>query len=409
MKCIHCGKELTTFNVVDENDNPVCDDCFIQYYEYCNNCRRAIPKGNGLCQSCSDVVFKKILNSYSTKVTNIFGNKKTDNIKCLNNRYFGLEMEYNYFSPSVARVLFKEQYDNRLIYNKSDSSISSGVEIVTIPLVKSRLFKLIDDMNIKRIKSYSHSYGVESNAGLHIHVSRNTITPIAVHRLSILFNSEWASMYKKYIYYLSGRLQDIEGRIRNYDDHYYEVGDIPLLMSMEDINVNSHSVAINLGNKHTVEFRLFKATRNPEQLKSYIEFTELAIQFAETQPLKLMTIPNFMIYLRLNATNEWLKDKLDYIYKLEPDLFKVREKKFTYDYYISKFKDVDEATMYNMINDMNNTVHYSKINWDVEKIDYDLITKWQESSRGKSIRNKKILDSLLNEIKRRTVEKILAK
>ena len=409
MKCVHCGKELSTINVVDENDQPVCDDCFINYYEYCNNCRRAVPKGHHLCQSCSEVVFKKIMNGYSTKVTNIFGNKNSDNIKCLNDRYFGLECEYNYFSPSMARVLFKEQYDNKLIYNKSDSSISSGVEIVTIPLVKSRLLKLIDDMDITRIKSTSRTNSVESGAGLHIHVSRNTISPIAIHKLSILFNSDWAVPYKKYVYYLVGRFKNLSDNTNNGGDHYYQVGSTSLLKAVKDDNVSSHGVAINLGNGHTVEFRLFKATTNPEQLKSYVEFTELAIQFAETQPLKLMTVPNFMVYLNLNATNKWLKERLEYIHKSEPDLFKIKEKEFTYDYYISKFKGMDELEMYDTIKCMNSDIHYSKINWDVEKIDASLISRWRDSSIGLNIQNKKLLDGLLTEIKRRTVEKILAK
>lgn len=407
MKCIHCGKELRTFNIVDENDNPLCDNCFVKYYEYCGNCRRAIPRGNGLCQSCSDVVFKKIMNGYSTKVTNIYGNK-SDSIKCLNDRYFGLEMEYNYFSPSVSRVLFKELYDKRLIYNKSDNSISDGVEIVTIPLVKSRLLKLIDDMDITRIKPRRKSESVTCGAGLHIHVSRNTISPMAVHRLSILLNSGWASPYKKYIYYLSGRAD----RLVNASvltDGYFRVGTTSLLKSIQNEAVSSHGVALNLGNSHTIEFRIFKATINPEQLKSYVEFTELAIKFAETQPIKMMTIPNFVTYLYLNATNGWLKDRLEYIKKSEPNLFNVKERQFTYNYYLSKFKDMNDTDIYNAISTMNREVYSGIINWDVETIDTNIISIWRSKSCGYHIESSKLLDGLLQEIKMRTVRKILAK
>lgn len=407
MKCVHCGKKLPNFNIVDENDNPVCSYCFDKYYDMCDSCRRAIPRGTRLCQSCSEVVFKKIMNGYSTKVVNRFGNK-SDNIKCLNDRYYGLEMEYNYFSPSVARVLFKKQYDDKLIYNKSDSSISSGVEIVTIPLVKSKLLKLIDDMDISRVKSNSHSYGIDYNAGLHIHVSRNTISPIAVNRLSILFNSSWATPYKKYIYYLVGRLKHgID--TRGYNDNYYKIGTASLLSSIKNSNMSSHGIALNLGNKNTVEFRLFKATNNPEQLKSYIEFTELAIEFAEKEPIKMMTIPNFIIYLYLNATNDWIKGRLEYIKKSEPNLFVVKEKQFTYDYYLSKFKDISDIDMYKLIEDMEYNVHSSNINWDVEKINTDVVNEWKTYSAGYRIESNKLLECLLNEIKKRTIRKILAK
>ena len=407
MKCKHCGKELRTFNYVTEDDEPLCDDCFYKYYETCRECQRAIPKGTNLCQACSERVFNKILNSYGTKVTNRYGNKKDNVIKCLNDRYFGLEMEYNHFRPANARVLFSKQYNDKLIYNKSDSSISSGVEIVTIPLVKSKVLKLIDDMDLSRIKSTNGSK-VENGAGLHIHVSRNTITPIAVHRLSLLFNSAWSRPYKMQVYYLVGR-SDCTNSISN-SDSYFRVGSQSVKDSMYDDRVASHGVAINLGNKHTVEFRLFKATRDCEQLKSYLEFTELAIQFAETQPLKMMSLPNFFVYLYLNATNSWLKDRLETLKQKEPELFKIKEKQFTLDYYMSKFKDMGYKETYNMINEIRETVASNVINWDVDKIDNKILNKWQNDSCGMGTsRDNKILGGLIDKIKNEMVDKILAK
>lgn len=408
MKCVHCGKELSSFSIVDEDDNPVCNNCFDKYYETCESCRRAIPRGARLCQSCSEVVFKKVINGYCTKVANRFGNK-SDNIKCLNDRYYGLEMEYNYFSPSVARVLFKKQYDDKLIYNKSDSSISSGVEIVTIPLVKSKVIKLIDDMDISRIKSNSSHYTVGYNAGLHIHVSRNTITPIAINRLSILFNSEWAKPYKNYIYYLVGRLERWLSASDNCGDNYYRIGTASLLSSIRGSNMSSHGIALNLGNKNTVEFRIFKATNNPEQLKSYIEFTELAIEFAEKEPIKMMTIPNFMVYLYLNSTNGWLRKRLEYIKEKEPEIYNVKEKIFTCDYYLSKFKGLNEVETYDLLREIKSYVYKPNINWDVEKINADTIRKWKSLSCGSSIEYNKLVDKLMYELKKRTVKKILAK
>ena len=225
-----------------------------------------------------------------------------------------------------------------------------------------------------------------------------------------MFNSYWASPYKNYIYYLAGRINQICDSSHGFSDHYFQIGSTSLLESVTDYErMSFHSVALNLGNEHTVEFRLFKATTNPEQLKSYIEFTELAIQFAETQPIRLMTIPNFIVYLNLNATNGWLKKRLESLHETCPNLFEVKEKEFTYDYYMSKFKDMDELEMYNKIREINDDVHSSKINWDVEKIDTSIIMRWKSSSLGLSIKDKKLLNGLLQEIKRRTVEKILKK
>lgn len=403
MKCACCGKEIPYAYAVDENDNPLCMDCFNSKYESCEKCRRAILKGTGICQSCSEEVFKRTINSYGTKLYNRFGNK-SDNIKCLNNRYYGLEMEYNYFNPAQARALFKDQYANKLIYNKSDSSIGSGVEIVTIPLVKSRVLKLIDDMGVDRIKPTYRGESVISGAGLHIHVSRNTITPIGVHRLSLLFNSNWAKRYKKYIYYLVGRRSDL--RDTSIHDHYYALATTDVVNSFQD--VAGHCVAINLGNRHTVEFRLFKATTNPTQLKSYVEFVDKAIEFAETKPLKLMSIPNFITYLYLNTTNEWLHKRLEEIKLLNPELFEVKEKQFTTDYYLSKF-DGDYSEVYDLLNAIRCRVAIRNLDWDVDKIDRHTIDRWASESCGSESGKHKLIDSLMDELKDRIVDKILAK
>ena len=403
MKCIHCGKVIPFAYMVNEDDEPLCETCFNKYYEQCQKCNRAIQKGNGLCQGCADEVFRKTLNSYGTKLHNRFGNK-SDNIKCLNNRYYGLEMEYNNFNPFQARVLFKDQYANRLIYNKSDSSISYGVEIVTIPLVKSRVLKLIDDMDVSRIKSTNHGDSVTSNAGLHIHVSRNTITPIGCHRLSLLFNSNWASAYKNIIYYLVGR--QVSPGVQSVNDNYFALGTTDITRTISD--VNGHCVAINLGNRNTVEFRLFKATTNSIQLKSYVEFVDKAIEFCETNPIKLMTIPNFVTYLYMNATNSWLRDKLEDIKSKNPELLIIKEKQFTNEYYLSKFSD-DYGETYKLLDMIRNKVARKLINWDLDKIDNKVVREWASKSCGSDNGKYKLVDSLIDELKNRIVGKILAK
>lgn len=402
MKCIHCGKEIDSAYAVNEDDEPICYDCYCENYEPCEKCGRAVPHGEHMCHGCSDEVFRKQLNSYGTKLTNRFGNKG-NSIKCLNDRYYGLELEYNYFSPATARALFKEQYNNHLIYNKSDSSISNGVEIVTIPLVKSKMIKLIDDMDVSRIKPSIRGESVLRNAGLHIHVSRNTISPIAIHRLSLLFNSNWAYYYKKFIYYLVGRANDLN---HTTNDSYFALATTGMIDSHR--NVAGHCVAINLGNANTVEFRLFKATTNPVQLKSYIEFTELAIKFAETQPIKRMTIPNFIVYLSLNVTNEWLRTRLEKIKKDNPECFEAKDKQFTLDYYLSKFNCDIEKT-YELLDTIREKVASRYLNWDVKEINDDVVYRWASNSCGSDKNCRGVIDKIQDKIKSDLVEKILAK
>lgn len=406
MKCIHCGKEhpISHFNL-DENDNPVCLSCFDKYYTRCSSCLKLMPKGQTMCLECSRIIFRKMINDYSTKVTALYGNKDNNNTKCLNDRYYGLEMEFNNFNPISARLLFKKQYDDLLIYNKPDASISSGVEIVTIPLVKSRALKLIDDMDITRIEG--NGGDVTSNAGLHIHVSKNTITPIARHRLALLFNGAWSRPYKKYIYYLVGRSKSVGSRI---DSSYFEMGKNSIRTVYYESNNGGHGRAINFANKNTVEFRLFKATTNPVQLKSYIEFVDLAIKFTEEQPIKRMTIPNFITYLYVNVTNPWLRERLQSIKENHDKLFEAKDKVFTFDYYLDKFDTQDVLKTYRFLETcIENRLD---INWNVDKIDVNMVDTYTSKSLIPNIGDvleSNLIDSLMKEIKTRTINKILAK
>ena len=81
MKCIHCGKEVHSVNYVTENDEPLCDECYIENYTTCKICGKIILRGTGtLCSNCSDIAFKKIINSYGTKIGNRFKNRKSDTL-----------------------------------------------------------------------------------------------------------------------------------------------------------------------------------------------------------------------------------------------------------------------------------------------------------------------------------------
>ena len=200
MKCEKCGRTIRHF-AITKDGKIICDHCASLYYTQCTVCGALIPQGENQCDECKGLIFKKVLNPYSTKVNGIFGNKD-GTTKCLNNRYFGCEWEFSSLDPSVPKFIFKDQYDGHMIYNKSDSSLHNGGEIVTIPLVKSRMLSLIDSMNFPELKKYKEG-DMHDNAGVHIHVSRNTISPIDVTKLSLLFNSTTiAYRYRKYLYTL---------------------------------------------------------------------------------------------------------------------------------------------------------------------------------------------------------------
>lgn len=411
MKCEHCGKDIrpTDDIYLTDEDKPICAQCFFEYYETCRVCGVVVKKGSNICKTCRDVVFKKVINPYSTKVGGIFKNRTGEKADCLNDRYFGYEMEYSNVKPECARISFKEQYDNKLIYNKSDSSLSGGgVEIVTIPMTRNNINKLIDEMDFETFTSMA-SGDTSEGAGVHIHVSRNTISPIDVIKLSLLFNGEPSRKYKGFIYYIVGRIKEICNtnlfNPRGLNDGYYKIGEIPIRRVGDNGVCSSHGLALNLQNKNTVEFRLFKSTSDKEQLKSYLEFTERAIEFVEKNPINMISIKNFIAYLYLTAENTHLRYVLERIKTSYPDFISVKPVDYSSRKYLNALKDVPfgelEETLTNLLGVPNKF-----IDWD-EPMTLSL-SKDARDFREVGYVNKHV-HNVMEKIKEKLVKSILTK
>ena len=331
MKCKLCGKELYAHNTIylTEYDEPICEHCFLtENFKRCRFCGSIIKKEKYCCDNCTKKVFQNTLNSYGTKVNTIFINRKNDNKNNIGGRYYGMELEFSNTNPLIAKAVFKDEYNNQLIYNKSDSSlIGNGVEIVTVPMTKNRLLDLINRMDFKEFeKSHSHPDNLYVNAGVHIHVSRNTISPFDMTKLSFLLNGVDSMHYKRIMYYLCGRIKTPNAI--TIDDHYYEIGTASGKNILDPNFVSSHNIALNLGNNNTIEFRLFKSSTNKDELKSYIEIVHNLIEFVEKNPLKNINIPNFINYLYSNTKNTLLKSKLETIFEERKDYIGYRENDF---------------------------------------------------------------------------------
>lgn len=418
MKCIHCGKEISYVNYVTENDKPLCDECYLTHFTTCRICGKVIPKDSGtLCNKCSDIAFQKTMNSYGTKVCSRFKNRTNKSSKPIGCRYFGYEMEYSYTTGAHARIAFSKLYNDKLIYNKSDSSLcGGGVEIVTIPMTRNNIIKLFNDMDFDTFK-YLSGTDYSCGAGVHIHVSRNTISPIDITKLSLLFNSNRNKMYSRYIYFLSGRIKTINENNLKYkfgtddsssdDDRYYAVGSAPLGKIMDTDFVGSHSVALNLSNKNTIEFRLFKSTMDKEQLISYLEFVEKAIEFCEKNTIRMISIPNFISYLRVTSETKWLKERLYKMYKYYKDVFKVSPVDYTINKWMDLISDIPLEDLQEALQKLKR-IYISNIDFSkpIKKRDIDDI--YNNSTVDKNYQNK-IVDKVLSTIKNNLIKEILNK
>lgn len=295
----------------EDGSSYICADCASRYYTRCRECGRYfIPNGSSKCHRCSNDVYTKDINSYGTKPIPVFKNiEDSSNESEKNKRYYGLEMEFNYTDPHRVRMKAKKLYNNKYLYNKADSSIYSGVEVVTSPLDKGSVEYVLNNFEksfeyIRNNENYTH------NAGIHIHVNRKSIHPMVRYKLFMLLNNKMSIKDKNMLYYLSGRVMKENlslGKIE-VDDHYYTAG-------KGTINYKKSSdryQAINVNNYNTFEFRLFKSIADKDTILSYVELVDTMVDFCGETGVKNITIANYIIYLKNKCRNNIILDKIKY-------------------------------------------------------------------------------------------------
>lgn len=297
--CKHCGGLLTLGHIFKTEDGDfICHECANEYYIRCSSCDNyiAISEKRITCLECDSKVYNKVCNAYSTKPIPRFNGRYN---KDKGERFYGIELEINNLKPQDAYILFNDLYKEKKIYNKSDGSISGGVEIVTNPFNYSNMIKLLTAMDegLELIKKEVRDY--KANAGIHIHVNRKSLDPLDIIKLSYLFNYRSDSaVCKRLLYYISGRNSNSKNQTDIYS--YCRIGTVGSIRKLQI--PDERYLAFNIMPENTVEFRLFKTTADINSIIMYIDFVNLAIEYCHLHGLKQINITSFI---------SWIKDKSD--------------------------------------------------------------------------------------------------
>ena len=277
-----------------------------RYLTRCHNCNSlmVIPKDHICrCPECEEKIYKNTINSYGTKPRAVFKTNNKDSNVEMGCRYYGLELEYNNTDGREVHSLGEELYTNKYIYNKSDSSISSGVEIVTSPCDKKSLKYLLEKMEDKMFP-YIRKRDYTINAGVHIHVNKKSIDVIDRYKLCILLNTRQTQQEKYMMFYLSGRTTSSKDFSSQFS--YCNIGATDSLLS----RLEGHSYALNTANRHTYEFRIFRASADKEIILSYVEMVDTMIEFCHTHGVKDIRISTYIKWLKTHTDNKILLKKI---------------------------------------------------------------------------------------------------
>jgi len=291
--CHACGDEVRYDYgyTTGADDNMYCECCFDDRFTSCDGCGETIWRDDArysdslegyYCEDCYPGDSNEYIHEYHDRVELFFHDTRRRRIPDNDNLYLGAELETDKYSGSIdkaAEDLFNLSDDEQLFHLEEDGSLNDGIEIITQPCTldyhcKQFPWRAISDA----VTSNGGRSNDTSTCGLHIHINNaffgNDIDLNSL-KLVYLFEKFWSQMVT-----FSRRTGDSWLRYADrYNDNSILSGDIP--DKVRDCKYKGRYFAVNLRNKNTIEFRIFKGTLKVETILATLEFCDFMTRFVK--------------------------------------------------------------------------------------------------------------------------------
>ena len=319
--CAHCGERIFWDENAGDSRTPLCQSCSEQHYVVCSRCGRVIQDYDAfyqddddddepLCHDCYNRYCQNVIRDYYYKPEPIFYGDGP--------RFFGVELEIDEGGESndhAAELLNLANRSQDLIYIKHDGSLDDGFEIVTHPM--SLAFQL-REMPWEQILRSAVELGYTSHqagtCGLHVHVSRLSFgatereQDAAIARILYFFEKHWEELLK-----FSRRTQhqlDQWAARYGYKDQPREI------LEHAKKGYAGRYTAVNLTNRDTIEFRMFRGTLKYNTLIATLQLVDricdVAVHLSDAE-LKAMPWTAFVSGCQAPELVQYLKERRLYV------------------------------------------------------------------------------------------------
>jgi len=250
-----------------------------------------------------------IINDHDLKPTPIFYQTKND---IENPLYMGFELEVDkggYDFKVASNVC--EMLDNK-VYCKSDGSLNDGLEIVSYPATMNyhteqketyeKVFKYLMDNHYK-----SHD---TTTCGFHIHINKNFFgnnekeIDLNIAKILYIFEKYWDN-FKTF----SRRSED---KLNDWARRYNLDIKKDLIANLERAkDEDERYFAVNLTNRMTIEFRMFKGTLNIDTFIATLQLIDCICNFVKIIDIEKLQQACFERIVKSNfkELNEYLQKK----------------------------------------------------------------------------------------------------
>lgn len=297
--CEYCGNEVSFDDANRVNGDYYCRRCFCFHFTYCEHCGQVIDieesyysesREETLCEDCfrdrdgsSDYLHRYHDFDGRLKFYNhIDSNTSHDS----NYLYLGVELETDSYDQrgEAADELYRHSNGERLFHMEQDSSLSNGIEIISMPCT---LDYHRNSFPWAEISSTAREYGAKSNdvstCGLHIHFNRSFIQgneDYTTLKLLYVFEKFWESLVK----FSRRKGDDWKHYAQRYYDEFLPCYDPET--KLYETRRKGRYFAVNLRNENTIEIRLFKGTLKVSTILASLEMVDYLVRLCRDIGIK---------------------------------------------------------------------------------------------------------------------------
>ena len=262
--CCHCGRRIWSDDAECYGRDYLCGGCYDNHYTTCEDCGRIISLDDAYyeedndypyCSTCYHNRHDSSIKNYSYKPTPIFYGE--------GNLFMGVELEIDGAGEdydNAGELLDIGNAEHEHIYCKHDGSLCEGFEIVSEPATLSYHMNSLPWKSIfSKAIDMGYSSHNTSTCGLHVHCNRTAFgetyeeQEAAIGRVVFFVEKHWDDLVN-----FSRRKTE---NLNRWASRYATISNTTAetYKKAKDKYMGRY-VAVNLTNRDTIEFRLFRGT-----------------------------------------------------------------------------------------------------------------------------------------------------
>jgi len=270
-ECQECHEHFDRHDIMGHNDRTYCKSCFSKSYQLCSHCNNVFPKNAVTHKIRGEKLVCDECNNFYGPIE-LYEKKPVLSFHGIPPHYYGVELEVELIDAkretrgTKAHEVFKLFPDDFVIL-KEDGSLRCGFEICSQPATVEEHKRIWKEM-FDKLPGNLHSFNT-TNCGLHVHCSKKPLSLLTIAKIVVFVNDD---NNKTFIETIAGRKSNSYSCIEKKE---YNV------VKRSSSRGNRYE-AVNLSNKDTIEFRIFKGTLKRESFYKAIEFCDAIIRFCMT-------------------------------------------------------------------------------------------------------------------------------